>query len=189
MSVTATGTAPVAQVLQQLRSLASPDTRPASAAITGRPWRVARALQQVGDAVDAATLLATEVFDAHGDGEILRGAASTQAWIRTKCRISAQAASERVRLARASRTMISEPLESRRGLAHLRAPACHRSVYPTSRSEPQTATVHLLTELAEVASVSTFESRVVTWRKSSTPTARWATPSASSTAATSLWPR
>lgn len=155
MSVTANGTAPVAQVLQQLRALASHDTRTQLQQLSPDDrgeWLVL--LQQVGDAVDAATVVATEVFDTRGDGVVLGGAASTQAWIRTTCRVSAHAASERVRIARASRCLLTEPLakvvEGSVTFDHLRA--IERS---TRRLDPeqQSPAVRLLTELAEVASV------------------------------------
>ena len=63
-------------------------------------------LQQLRDAVDAVMLGAVASFDDAGDGEILHGAASTQSWLRGALGVAPGEASERVRLARASRTLL-----------------------------------------------------------------------------------
>lgn len=63
-------------------------------------------LQQLRDAVDAVMLDTVASFDAAGDGEMLHGAASTQSWLRGALGVAPGEASERVRLARASRTLL-----------------------------------------------------------------------------------
>ena len=74
----------------------SPDERAA--------WVVG--LQQLRDAVDAVMLGTVASFDAAGDGEVLHGAASTQSWLRGALGVAPGEASERVRLARASRSLL-----------------------------------------------------------------------------------
>ena len=74
-------------LVDQARSLATAEARQllnASSPAERAGWVVG--LQQLTDAVAAATLTATEVFDASGDGQTLHGAASTQAWLRGACR-------------------------------------------------------------------------------------------------------
>jgi hypothetical protein len=75
--------APLAVVLEQVRAWSGLDARQ-DLALAGPDDRAAwlAGLQQLVDAVAAATLTATEVFDANGDGQVLHGAASTQAWLR-----------------------------------------------------------------------------------------------------------
>jgi Domain of unknown function (DUF222) len=68
-------------------------------------------LQQLRDAVDAVMLGAVASFDASGDGEVLCGAASTQSWLRGALGVAPGEASERVRLARASRTLLDGAVE------------------------------------------------------------------------------
>ena len=89
------------QLVDQVRSLATPEARQLLAASSPGEragWVVG--LQQLADAVAAATLTAVEVFDADGDGQTLHGAASTQAWLRGACRVTGAEAAERVRIAR-----------------------------------------------------------------------------------------
>jgi hypothetical protein len=104
--------APVVQALESVRALAQGETRELLRLATPEEraeWLLT--LQQLTDAAAAAEwLVATEVFDARGDGQTLRGAASTQAWIRSTCRTSGTEASRRVRLARASREALGDPV-------------------------------------------------------------------------------
>ena len=111
-------------------------------------------LQQLADAVSAATLTAVAAFDAAGDGQTLHGAASTQAWLRGACRITGTEAAERVRIARASRDLLAGPVaqvrDGRLTYEHLRA------VEKSIRHLPQTQqpqAVALLTDLAKIAPV------------------------------------
>jgi hypothetical protein len=148
--------APALAALEAVRDLASDETREVlrgAGPEQRAEWLVT--LQYLTDAAAAATLVATEVFDANGDAQVLQGAATTQAWIRATCRTSGAEAVERVRLARTSRASHSD---ATRKLAdgvltyeHLRA--IDRS---TRRIDPaqQNAAVELLTTLAESESVS-----------------------------------
>ena len=111
MSSSLTIAAPVVQALESVRALASDEMREFLQLATPEDraeWLIT--LQQLTDAAAAATLVATEVFDARGDGQTLQGAASTQAWIRSTCRTSGAEASRRVRLARASRDALRDPV-------------------------------------------------------------------------------
>ncbi|MCZ3387036.1 MAG: HNH endonuclease, partial [Actinomycetia bacterium] len=51
-------------------------------------------------------------FDAHGDGQVLHAAASTQAWLRGALGMAAGEASERVRIARTSNDLLAAPVEA-----------------------------------------------------------------------------
>ena len=111
MSASLTIAAPVVQALESVRALASDEMREFLQLATPEnraEWLLT--LQQLTDAAAAATLVATEVFDAQGDGQTLQGASSTQAWIRSACRTSGAEASRRVLLARASREALREPV-------------------------------------------------------------------------------
>ncbi len=111
MSAPLTIAGPVVQALESVRVLAGDSTRDLLQRATAEEraeWLTM--LQQLTDAAAAATVVATEVFDAHGDGQMLQGASSTQAWIRSACRTSGAEASRRVRLARSSRELLSEPV-------------------------------------------------------------------------------
>ena len=104
MSIAPGVTAPALSALAAVRDLASDETREQLRDATPEEradWLIA--LQRISDAAAAAIVLATDVFDAKGDAEILRGAQTTQAWIRAECRTSATEADQQVRLARASR--------------------------------------------------------------------------------------
>ncbi len=112
-------------------------------------------MQRLADAVAVASLGAVAAFDAGGDGQVLHGAASTQAWLRGACRVTGAEAAERVRIARASRGLLGDAVTKvGDGLLtydHLRA--VERGV----RHIPETqrpAAVHVLTDLAEVGSVT-----------------------------------
>ena len=151
----ATVPAVLVQLVDQVRSLATAEARDLLAASSPGEragWVVG--LQQLADAVAAATLTAVEVFDAHGDGQTLHGAASTQAWIRGACRVTGAEASERVRIARASRGLLADPVaqvrDGRLTYEHLRA--VDKSVRHLP-AEQQPQAVALLTDLAQVAPV------------------------------------
>ena len=105
----------LAQLVEQVRSLATAEARQVLAASTPGEragWVVG--LQQLADAVSAATLTAVAAFDAGGDGQVLHGAASTQAWLRGACRVSGAEAAERVRIAR--RPVACSPARSSRSV-------------------------------------------------------------------------
>jgi hypothetical protein len=143
-------------VLGQVRAWSGADAREALAvadAGTRASWVVG--LQQLADAVAVANLAAVAVFDAHGDGQTLHGAASTQAWIRGACRVSGAEAAERVRIARAARGFlggaVSKVGEGLLTYDHLRA--VERGVRHIRQSR-QPAAVTVLTDLAEVGSVT-----------------------------------
>lgn len=124
---------------------ASPDER--AAWVTG--------LQQLRDAVDAVMLGAVASFDASGDGEILHGAASTQSWLRGALGVAPGEASERVRLARGSRSLLSDTVEK---LANGRITYDHvRAVERAVRHLPgehQGAAAAVLTDLATQSDVT-----------------------------------
>lgn len=112
MSTRLTTSAPVLAALESVRALAGDDTRELLRLATAEDraeWLIA--LQKLTDATASATVLATEVFDASGDGSLLDGSATTAAWIRRACRTTGAAASERVRLARRSRGALSESIQ------------------------------------------------------------------------------
>ena len=145
----------LSQLVQQARSLSTAEARQllnASSPAERAGWVLG--LQQLTDAVAAATLTAVEVFDANGDGQTLHGAASTQAWLRGACRVTGAEAAERVRLARASRSLLADPVaQVRDGVLtyqHLRA--VDRGVRHLPAPQ-QPKAVALLTDLATVAPV------------------------------------
>jgi hypothetical protein len=146
----------LAQLVDQVRSLTTPEAREVLAVSSpGQRAGWVTGLQQLADAVSAATLTATEAFDAHGDGEVLHGAASTQAWLRGACRVTGAEAAERVRLARASRGLLAGPVtqvrDGRLTYEHLRA--VEKSIRHLPQAQ-QPAAVELLTDLAQVGSVT-----------------------------------
>jgi hypothetical protein len=143
------------RLVEQARSLGTPEARDLLAASSPGEragWVVG--LQQLADAVSAAMVTAVEVFDAHGDGQTLHGAASTQAWLRGACRVTGAEASERARIARASRGLLADPVARVRDGAltyeHLRAVERGTRHLP---EEQQPQAVALLTDLAQVAPV------------------------------------
>jgi len=147
---------PLAQVLGQVRAWSGDDARAALIAEgseTRADWLAG--LQQLTDAVAAATSTALEVFDAHGDGQLLHGASSTAAWLRGAVRVTGPEAAERVRIARASRTVLADPVErlSRGELTYDHVRAIERG----TRSLPpdqQHAGAQVLTDLARIAPVA-----------------------------------
>jgi hypothetical protein len=145
----------VAQLVETVRSLATVEARQVlSASTPGERAGWVVGLQQLADAVAVATLTAVAAFDAGGDGQVLHGAASTQAWLRGACRITGAEASERVRIARKARDLLADPVEQVRDGAftyeHLRAVEKSVRHLPQVR-QPQA--VDLLTDLAQVAPV------------------------------------
>jgi hypothetical protein len=150
-------TAPALSAVEAVRDLATDETREQLMAATPEErsqWLIA--LQYLTDAAAAATLLATDVFDAKGDAELLRGAQTTQAWIRAECRASATEADQRVRLARASRRSsfsdtVTKLAEGSLTFEHLRViDRCTRRLDDAERDDA----VELLTTLAESESIS-----------------------------------
>jgi hypothetical protein len=71
--------APIADALETVRAISGDDARN-HLQLVGAEERAAwlAGLQQLADAVAAASVTATEVFDAHGDAQVLHGASSTQ---------------------------------------------------------------------------------------------------------------
>ncbi len=67
-------------------------------------------LRQIVDAAEATFTAVLADFDAAGDGEVLHAAASTQAWLRGALGLAAGDAAERVRIARASRSLLRSPI-------------------------------------------------------------------------------
>lgn len=103
---------PLAAVLGQVRAWSGDDAR-GQLQVAGAESRAAwvAGLQQLADAVAAASLTAVEVFDASGDGQVLHGAASTSAWLRGATRLTGAQAAERVRIARLSRGLLAGPVQ------------------------------------------------------------------------------
>ena len=102
---------PLSAVLGHVRAWSGEDAREQlhGTGPEGRARWVA-GLQQLADAVAAASLTAVEVFDAAGDGQLLHGAASTAAWLRGATRVTGAEAAERVRIARLSRGLLAGPV-------------------------------------------------------------------------------
>ena len=146
---------PLAQVLSQVRQWSSAGARQALAA-DGADARAGwvTGLQQLADAVAAATLTTVEVLDAHGDGQALHGASSTAAWLRGALRVTGPEAAERVRMARASRTVLAEPV-ARLGRGELTYDHVRAIERGTRRlpADQQLAGVHVLTDVALIAPV------------------------------------
>ncbi len=145
----------VQQLVEQVRSLATDEAHQVlGASSPGERAGWVTGLQQLADAVSAATLMAVAAFDAGGDGQVRHGAASTQAWIRGACRVTGAEASERVRIARSARGLLAGPVEQVRDGAltyeHLRA--VERGVRHLPQAQ-QLQAVELLTDLAQVAPV------------------------------------
>jgi hypothetical protein len=102
----------VAQVVRDVRSLADRATG-AGGLAPATPHERAAWLVGLRLVVDAAESAFTQVltdFDAHGDGERLHAAVSTQAWLRGALGMASGEASERVRIARASGDLLATAL-------------------------------------------------------------------------------
>lgn len=159
MLSTQDGPAPIPTVVQhlvdQVRSLTSTETRDllAASSPTERAGWVA-GLQQLADAVSAASLTAVAAFDAASDGQTLHGAASTQAWLRGACRITGAEAAEKVRISRAARGLLAGPVNDVRDgkltYDHLRAVERGIRRLPGTH-QPEAVTV--LTDLGRIGSV------------------------------------
>jgi hypothetical protein len=112
-------------------------------------------LQQLADAVAAATITVTEVFDSQGDAQVLHGSSSTQSWLRGALRLTAGEASARVQVARSSRSHLGSAVTklSQGALteAHVRTIDRQLRRVPDERQEEA---AELLTEFAEVATVA-----------------------------------
>ena len=147
---------PLAQVVNQVRAWSGDDARSAliaDGAEVRAEWLVG--LQQLADAVAAATSTALEVFDAHGDGQLLHGASSTASWLRGAARVTGAEAAERVRIARASRTVLADPVErlSRGEITYDHVRAIERGTRHLP-PEQQLAGTRVLTDLARIAPVA-----------------------------------
>ncbi|MCZ3389427.1 MAG: HNH endonuclease [Actinomycetia bacterium] len=145
--------APLAAVVEQVRAWARLDDLPASTPDERAAW--VAGLQQLSDAVAAATLSAVSAFDAAGDGEVLHGAASTASWLRGALGVAPGEASERVRMARRSRDLLAQPVDQLRAgtvtYDHVRAIERSTRFLP---AEQQEQAVDLLLDLATVAPVA-----------------------------------
>ena len=102
---------PLAEVVATVRGLAgaaagSPAPEASGSGPADAQTRAAwlYGLRRVIDAAEAAFTTVLADFDAHGDGEVLHAASSTQAWLRGALGMASAEASERVRIARASRS-------------------------------------------------------------------------------------
>jgi hypothetical protein len=147
---------PLAQVLTQVRTWTGGDARSAliaEGAEVRAQWLAG--LQQLSDAVAAATSTALEVFDSHGDGQVLHGASTTASWLRGAARVNGAEAAERVRIARASRTVLAEPIErlSRGEITYDHVRAIERGTRQLP-PEQQLAGTRVLTDLARIAPVA-----------------------------------
>ena len=98
-----------ASLIDGVRALSSGDAAPTSAAERAA-WLVG--IRTLIDASEALFTQTLDTFDAHGDGEFLHGAASSQAWLRGALRLAPGDASERVRLARGGRGPMREALDA-----------------------------------------------------------------------------
>ena len=142
-------------VLEQVRSWSDPAASsplPAGSPEDRAAW--VAGLQQLSDAVSAASLVAVAAFDACSDGEVLHGAASTPSWLRGALGLAAGDAAERVRLARRTRTLLSAPAEQLRAGAitydHLRSIDRAVRFVPAAQQDEAVA---VLTDLATLSSV------------------------------------
>jgi hypothetical protein len=147
-------------VLDQVRSWsdpAAPSPLPACSPEERAAW--VAGLQQLSDAVAAASLVAVAAFDASGDGELLHGAASTPSWLRGALGLAPGDAAERVRLARAARGLLSAPTEQlREGTItydHLRSIDRAVRFVPEGRQDEAVALLSNLAASAPVADVRT----------------------------------
>lgn len=102
----------VADVLSDARKLAAAAAGRTQAGPTTPEERAAwlAGLRQVIDAAEAAFTMVLADFDAHGDGQVLHAAASTQSWLRGALGMAAGEAAERVRIARTSDDLLATPV-------------------------------------------------------------------------------
>ncbi len=111
-------------------------------------------LRQIVDAAEVAFTTVLADFDAAGDGEMLHAASSTQAWLRGALGLAAGDAAERVRIARASRGVLREPLQ-RLSFDKTKVIARAARTLPPSHHDDAVAT---LTEIGEWAGVEDLRS-------------------------------
>jgi hypothetical protein len=144
---------PLAAVLGEVRAWTRGGGPLGATADDRAAWVVG--LQHLRDAVDAAMLDAVASFDAAGDGELLHGAASTQGWLRGALGVAPVESSERVRLARAARGLLSSPVERMRDgeLTYDHVRAVERAVRHLP-AEHQAEASALLTDLAAQSDVT-----------------------------------
>jgi hypothetical protein len=134
----------VADAQEQVRSLAAIARAGSVAGAEERAaWLVG--LRQLVDTAEAAFIAVLADFDAAGDGEVLHAATSTQSWLRGALGLASGDAAERVRIARASRDQLSEPLH-RVSFDKTRVIARSAHALPPSHHEQAVAT---LTDIAE----------------------------------------
>lgn len=98
----------IAQALDSSNSVERAAPRLPGCAEERAAWLVG--LRQIVDAAEATFTAVLADFDAAGDGEVLHAAASTQAWLRGALGMAAGDAAERVRIARASRSVLQSPI-------------------------------------------------------------------------------
>ena len=111
--------------------------------------------RQLIDAAEALFTTSLAAFDANGDGETLHGARSTASWLRGALKLADGDASERVRLARDSRTLMAEPVSAlgQGQVTYDQVRAISKAV--TKVPEPMAPeAVHVLTDLAKQADVN-----------------------------------
>jgi len=99
----------LASLIDGVRALSDADSVPVSPAERAARLAGIRTLINASEALFTQTL---ETFDAGGDGEILHGAASTQAWLRGALRLAPGDASERVKMARGCRGAMREAIDA-----------------------------------------------------------------------------
>jgi len=137
--------APVESVLAQVRGWSVADVPPT--AHERAAWLVG--LRQLVDATEAAFLEVLGSFDANGDGQVLHGAQSTSAWLQGAAHLAPGDACERVRIARAGRHLLREPIAAMASgdVSYDQVRAIERSVRPLPTAV-QAEAVPVLTELA-----------------------------------------
>ena len=141
--------APVAvrQVLAQVRGWSGPDSDAPATAHDRAAWLTG--LRQLVDAAEAAFLDVLGSFDTNGDGQVLHGAQSTGAWLQGAAHLAPGDASERVRIARASRHLLREPVAALAAgsVSYDQVRAIERSIRPLP-GDVQSEAVPMLTDLA-----------------------------------------
>lgn len=136
-------------VLERLRALAADPETFAVAGAQGRADWLA-GFRQVVDAAEAAFTQALAGFDANGDGLTLHGAQSTASWLRGAFGMTGGDATTRVRIARASRALLRDPLQElvsgRMSFEHVRVIEATVHRLPDTARAPEA--VELLAALA-----------------------------------------
>lgn len=139
--------APLVPLLAGVRALGDDATTFSSGGAEGRAAWLA-GLRQLADATEAVFTHALAVFDALGDGEVMHGSRSTQAWLQGALHLAPGDASERVRLARTV-DVLAQPLSAARAgvVTFDQVRAIERAVRPLAGAQ-QAEAVGLLSELA-----------------------------------------